>query len=274
MKWLGILSTIVVLVVVGFLIQRNQSTLKGVSSYRIYYGRMDQTVLEQMKKYDMIIVEALHFTPEMVEELHLAGVKVIGYISASEVGRWDDEIIEVMYEDDWLKKSGRVVMNSHNKLGDLQSVHYRSILAGTIEKRIRNLGMDGVFFDTVDSIDVLDIQDDQTAQAFGYIKLLEDVRLRWEDAILIQNRGFNYIYLLERGMIDALLWENFSEDLMDKKAYKERGQMLQRQRWLKNIRPMVLAYRDEADSKQLAEKKRWLFSYLPGQEGLTDWMLD
>jgi len=256
------------------MIYRGQSPLKNITNYRIYYGRVDDETLEGMKKYDMVVVEALRFDAAMVERLHQAGVMVIGYISVSEVGHWDDAILDVLGKSDFLYSDGKAVMNASNKLGDLKSIHYRTVLLNTIEKRIRSKGMDGIFFDTVDSIDVVDLEDKRLEQAYGYIKLIEDIRVKWEDAILIQNRGFRYTHLLERGMIDALLWENFSEDKMSEKVYQRWAVNFRRMRWFKNIRPMVLSYRNEAESKAYADKNNWLFSYLPGQAGLMDWKLE
>ncbi len=274
MKWIGPIIAGVLLLIIAVLVLRGQSPLKNISNYRIYYGRMDDNTLEEMKQYDMIVVEALRFDKSMVENLQSAGVKVIGYMSVSEVGHWDELIVEAMGEHDWLYENGKIVKRTKNQLGDLQSMHFRTLILETIEKRIRDLGMDGVFFDTLDSLDVLENDEIRTVQAKGYIELVDDLRLEWEDAILIQNRGIKHTYLLDRGMIDGLLWENFSDDIMHEKVYKEWAKQMDQLRRFKNIRPMVLAYRNESSSEHYAKSKNWLFSYLPGQEGLMDWNLE
>jgi len=267
-SWILIVSMILIFAV---LIIRGQSVLKNISSYRIYYGRMNDNILEDMKAYDMVVVEALRFDEKMVADLKASGVKVIGYISVSEVGSWDDAIIDKLNPEDYYHENGRVLMNRKNKLGDLNSLYFRSVLLKTIEERIVSKGMDGLFFDTLGSIDIIKDPDQRHEQALGYVELIEDIRLEWKDLILIQNRGFNYTYVLERGMIDGFLWENFNGDRINEKSYLARAKDLHRLRWIGKVRTLVLAYKNEESSKVAAVRNHWLFSYLNGQDGLMEW---
>lgn len=271
MKWLGGVAVLIVLIFVSIMIFRAKSPLDVVENYRIYYGRMNEAILEEMKAYDMVVVEALRFDKAMVNELHEAGVMVIGYISISEVGWWDEEIVSQLENDHYLREGGKQLTNGKNKLGDLSTLQYRTVLLNTIDSRIIGKGMDGLFFDTVDTFDIIENDELKLSQVKGYVHLIEDIRLAWKDTILIQNRGFNYVDHLERGMVNGLLWENFSEDLLNDRVYKERADKLWRMKWLKGIKPIVLSYKDEEGSRKSAVKHNWLFSFLSGQEGLTEW---
>lgn len=271
MKWFTVTIAVFLMALIGFILIRNQSPLQKVTNYKIYYGSMTPDILENMKKYDMVIVEALHFDEEMVATLKNAGVKVIGYISVSEVGWWDTEVIGEMERGQFISIGHKPLMNGKNMLGDLSTSHYRNILLKTIEDRIMQKGMDGIFFDTLDTVDIIEDESERFNQAMGYTKLIMDIRLKWTNIILIQNRGFHYTNYLERGMIDGLLWENFSADLMSQPRYKRRAMILNRLRWFANVRTLTLAYKDEEASRAVSRRNHWIFSYLDGQEGLMTW---
>lgn len=273
MRYIGWMIAGLSLAILIVLMIRGQSALKNISSYRIYYGDMNNQILEDMKKYDMVVVEALKFDEQMVSDLKASGVKVIGYISVSEVGSWDDAVIDNLMLADYYHENGHILTNRQNRLGDLSSVGFRSVLLKTIENRIVSKGMDGVFFDTVETLDIISNEGERHLQALGYVELIEDIRLEWKNLILIQNRGFNYTYVLERGMIDAFLWENFNGDRIHEKLYMTRAKDLHRLRWIGKVRTMVLAYRNEDASRGAALRNHWIFSYLNGQDGLMEWDL-
>ncbi len=270
MKMKGLLVVLIMLgVILYFFLYR--SPLSKVDTYRIYYGPMDEAVLDKMKAYDMVIVEALHFDPEMVKRLQEANVKVIGYISVAEIGSWDAEILGEIQSSDYLYQAGAQVINGSNPLGDLTKARYRDLLLHIVDKRIMALGMDGVFFDTLDSINLLEAGQARINQALGYYDLVSEIRKKWPDTLLIQNRGFEYVELMDRGMIDAVLWENFSGERVGESSYLKRIKMLKTVYFTKNIRTMILAYKDEGVSREASLKRGWLFSFLDGQEALTDW---
>jgi len=271
MKWFAVSMMFFLVVLIGLVLIRNQSPLQKVTNYKIYYGDMTSDILEDMKKYDMVIVEAMHFDESMVETLKDAGVKVIGYISVSEVGWWDTEIIQEMDRNQYITSGHKPLMNGKNMLGDLATTHFRNVLLRMIEERIMQKGMDGIFFDTLDTVDIIKDESERFNQAMGYTKLIMDIRLKWNNIILIQNRGFHYTNYLERGMIDGLLWENFSAELMNEPRYKQRAMVLNRLRWFANVRTLALAYKDEEASRAVARRNHWIYSYLDGQEGLMTW---
>lgn len=73
-------------------------------------------------------------------------------------------------------------------------------------------------------------------------------------------------------MIDGILWENFSEDLLNERVYRVRMRDLNRLRWLASVRTLALSYKDEKKaSKSASTRNQWIFSYLNGQEGLMEW---
>lgn len=271
MKWFTVSIAVFLVALIGLVLIRNQSPLQKVMHYKVYYGAVTPEIIENMKKYDMVIVEALHFDENMVISLKESGVKVIGYISVSEVGWWDTDMIQEMDRGQYVTNGHKPLMNGKNMLGDLSTAHYRNVLLTTIEERIMQKGMDGIFFDTLDTLDIIEDEAERFNQAMGYTKLIMDIRLKWNNTILIQNRGFHYTNYLERGMIDGLLWENFSADLMNQPRYKRRAMVLNRLRWFANVRTLTLAYKDEEASRAVSRRNHWIFTFLDGQEGLMKW---
>ncbi len=266
-----ILIAILLILSVAMYFYFYSSPLQKIDSFRIYYGDVDEDILSKMKAYDMVVVEALFFDAAMVEELHDAGVTVIGYLSVSEVGSWDNELIDRLTAGDYLMASGLQMTNGKNQLGDLTETHFQEALIETLEERIMRLNMDGVFFDTLDSINLLEHETDRIQQALGYYEVISSIKDIWPKSILIQNRGFEYLPLLDRNMIDAILWENFSGNRVGETTYKARINILKEVYLTKNIRTMSLSYTDDVVSRKAAARRQWLFSYLDGQEGLTLW---
>ena len=125
--------------------------INNLNTFRIYYNKIDSKILSQMSNYDINIVEALFFNSSNVETIHSSNSKLIGYISLIEIGNWDSEIIELLNKNDYLldDNNNKILdLNGNNYLGNLSSSHFREVLLNTIQTRIVDKKMDGVFFDT------------------------------------------------------------------------------------------------------------------------------
>lgn len=58
-------------------------------SYMIYYGALDDDIIEKAKQYEIVIVPPQfgNITHEQVEEIQKGGTRVFGYISIGEDSR-------------------------------------------------------------------------------------------------------------------------------------------------------------------------------------------
>lgn len=78
------------------------------SSYMVYYGELDDTVIEAAKKYELVIVHPGfgNVTREQVQEIQAGGTKVFGYLSIGEDPRTVGMTPEQMLEDERLRGDG------------------------------------------------------------------------------------------------------------------------------------------------------------------------
>lgn len=239
----------------------HSNPLRTVDSYKIYYGEIDGKILAEMKKFDMVIVEALHFDKSDVERLkEKKKTKVIGYISLMEIGNWDNEIIASLNSADYLTIDGERVGNDEyqNFLGDISREHYRQTLLNTLENRILAKGMDGVFLDTADWLDQLD--DNKIVYeklVAGYEEFLKDVKLRFPEIIIIQNRGFSCFNKVGYKYIDGFLWEDFNIPLEENKVFEQRVNELKVLTKEHGIKIFSVSYENDAQNEAFAERMGW-----------------
>lgn len=81
-------------------------------SFRIYYDKIDPTILRGMASYDVNIVEASFFESKDVDFLHANQSQVIGYLSLVEIGYWDTHLINDLHEEDYLLDESNEKMKS------------------------------------------------------------------------------------------------------------------------------------------------------------------
>lgn len=121
---------------------------KPPKSFRIYYNKINPTILKEMPNYDINIVEASFFNAKDVELIHESSSKVVGYLSLVEIGYWDTPLVNDLLEGDYLRDESNEKLQSLSKtnyLGDLSSPHFRKVLFKHLETRILDKKMDGFF---------------------------------------------------------------------------------------------------------------------------------
>lgn len=119
---------------------------KPPKSFRIYYDKINPTILKEMLNYDINIVEASFFNSKDVEFIHESSSKVVGYLSLVEIGYWDTLLVNDLRDDDYLRNESNEKLQNlsqTNYLGDLSSSHFRKILFKHLESRILEKKMDG-----------------------------------------------------------------------------------------------------------------------------------
>lgn len=181
----------------------------NVDTYQIYYRTITDDILEDMKNFDMVIIEALQLEPGMVETLKASNTQVYGYISALEVATWDDALNEIVKEDDLLTLDGTVMMHGKNPIGDLRQPSFRSALLSIIGQRIAENHLDGLFIDSTSVMnDFFGDENIGPDLLKGYTSLLEEINVTYPELDILQNRGFAYLESVS-GLLDGVVWENF-----------------------------------------------------------------
>ena len=252
----------------------NKSSLEKVKKYRIYYRGIDDEIIKDMGKYDLLIVEALNFEKEDVRNIKKKkNTILIGYLSTIEIGHWDEEILEKMNEEDYMTFEGKRLYdkNFKNPLADISQEHYQKILFNTLEERILSKGMDGVFLDTVDWIDYYSTNEEIYKKLNkGYEEVLKKIRKKYPDIYIIQNRGFKSVFDFSSNYIDGFLWENLNVNEFDE-DYQETFKKLQEINSKNKFVIFSLSFEDERENNIFTKKLNWKHMYLEKDGRYTKW---
>lgn len=251
---------------------KNNNKLNKVENFKIYYGSINDSILDNIKKYEMIIVEASHFQKEDVDKIKIENSPIlIGYLSVLEVGNWDKEILEEMDTDNFLKVNGRRAFNEkyNNYIGDIGQEHFRKVLISTIEERIISKGFDGVFLDTADWINYYE-KDEKvyTNLLNGYEEFLKEVRGKFPNIYIIQNRGFGNLLEISSKYIDGVLWENFKLQSSNDETIRKQLIRLENK---KNISIFTVSFQKQSENKKLSEKLGWKYFELKNGGSFNKW---
>lgn len=177
---------------------RAGNRLGPIDDYIVYYGRGEADILQQ---FDLAIVQPDTLTAAELAAVQAAGTKVVAYLSVGEAegGRpWWPKV-----DLDWLLGRNE---NWGSLYVDAGQPGWQDLLLDTaIPTILQDMPFDGLFLDTLDTVDVYP----QTKA--GMVQLVERMRERYPDLILLQNRGFGL--LDETGpFIDAVMFESMSTD--------------------------------------------------------------
>ena len=189
--------------------ERNGLTAEGkkvdwldVSSFCCYYGAYD----EKMTNYDVAICESRSLGSEGIQKLNEAGVWTICYITIGEDDSLNtaDGLGEGGYASYYIYENGSPKMNTNwnSYFVDAGSPVWQEIII----ERARNIlamGADGLFLDTVDSVDV------DAATAGGMVSLIKRLHEEFPDAKLVANRGFTVLDYVAK-YIQGIMFESFN----------------------------------------------------------------
>jgi len=159
------------------------SATTHAGSTAFYYGALPP--VEQLSRFNRVVVEAENVTPDERKSLLRNGVEVIAYVSLGEVNRtrfWFDEV-----KESW-KRGENTAWNS--VIVDLQNLEWHRYL---LEKRLTplwNQGYQGFFLDTLDSYMRLFSAEAQAQQRRGLVTLIAEIYRRFPGVKLVLNRGF------------------------------------------------------------------------------------
>jgi uncharacterized protein (TIGR01370 family) len=244
----------------------SHNPLITINSYACYYG--DASAMAKLKTYDLVIIDANSLGgAKRIAELKEAGVIVIAYLTIGE------EDTKSTTGKDWYlyDKKGKPLKN-----GDWSSYYVDARNATWQTKILKdaqvllNMGADGIFLDTIDTVDLA------PETKVGMVELVGRLRLTYPNALLVANRGFSVLDEIAP-FIDGVLFEDFSSyyNFSTKKYTAWKGSDLEWTRvkaeWLKKLgaandfRILTLDYvATDTDSSIPTYKARSLsFGFLP-----------
>ncbi|OLN23561.1 hypothetical protein BTO30_03815 [Domibacillus antri] len=234
--------------------------LHDVKSFHIFYGTPDEEKLTELSGQDAAVIESLAFSEQDVAYLKENGVKLFGYVSLMQLENWNEELKERIAESDYAESGGnRIYIKEWDTyVMDLREPNYRDALLWKVEKYVTQRGLDGVFFDTVDDLDYYFRDEPAVEQAMrnGYAALLDELKKRHPDLIVIQNRGFETYETLSRSYVDGVLWEGFdAQDIKESEWAQKWLKYFKKEQRLGRVR--VLTVVTDEKSRQLSEKNKF-----------------
>ncbi len=189
-----------------------RARIKAIKNYIVYYGKGKADVLAA---YDLVIVQPDTLTSDELAALKQKGVLTVAYLSIGEV-----EPTRPWYND------GRVdfkwILGRNPNWGsyyiDAREPGWQKLMI-TLTAEYLPKGFDGVFLDTVDTVDVY------SDTKSGMIGLIQALRQTYPDNLLVQNRGFSVLDQVA-STIDAVMFEDLSTSYdFAKKAYLFTGDL-------------------------------------------------
>ncbi len=248
-------------------------------SFRIYYDKINSSIINDMKNYDINIVEASFFTKEDVNIIHYNNSKVIGYLSLIEIGSWDSTLNQKLKDNDFLKDSNNkrlMNLSENNYLGDLSSSNFKSALLDILKTRIIDKNMDGVFFDTLDWIDYYKNDTAIYNQLItGYKDFIKEVKNLYPKLMIIQNRSFTSYNDFSKKYVDGLLWENFNSPYIeDDKTDIKLLKTIKRNSFLYKTNIFVLSFINEDINRELSKKLKWNFLFSQMENRYSNWNVE
>ncbi|CAH0118396.1 MULTISPECIES: endo alpha-1,4 polygalactosaminidase [unclassified Paenibacillus] len=172
-----------------------KNKLSGVQTYTVYYG---EDKIEEMKRFDLAILETASQTEERIRDLTKSGTIALGYIS---IGEADPETWYYPFVDKkWMLGDNT---NWNSQFIDVRHQGWHDLVLNKMIPRIAGYGVQGLFLDTVDTVDV------EPGMKDAMTDLIREIREAYPDLILVMNRGLT---IMDEAIpyIDGLMFESFS----------------------------------------------------------------
>ncbi|MBY6036660.1 endo alpha-1,4 polygalactosaminidase [Fictibacillus nanhaiensis] len=237
--------------------------LKNISSYKIYYDSPTPHILQQMKKYDLVIIEPTLYSIDQITTIKQAGTIVFGYINTMEADNWNTSFVQKLDKSDYYYKNGKKVYleqwDAH--LMNLTSSHYQSLLQNEIKEQVVSKKLDGVFFDTVGDIDdyFMNQPAELKAQRDGLVSLMKQVKTQYPNLSFIQNWGFDTLKVATLPYVDGVMWESFHKNIVKNDQWsQDRIQDLNKLQRKKDIAILTVSSKQHQSSSKYAASKGFL----------------
>ena len=166
--------------------------------YACYYG-MGRLV--QLAAYNLVILQAAHYTPPEIASLEAAGTRTFAYLSLGEAFGSEAEGPWQILDPD----TGRPMVNLKWGTGlvDCRSLLWQDHVLEELVPRLLGVGFSGLFLDTVD------VQDRVADTRPGVEQLMRRIRAAYPETGLLVNRGFTVLETV-REVADGVVFEAFT----------------------------------------------------------------
>ena len=194
--WLGIVASVLALGAVGAFAWSRlapKGRLDGVQSYAVYYGNnLEYTA--HLGDYDLGIVQPNTLSIPALKKLVSSGKRLVAYIT---VGESDGPSLGLPKE--WVLGTNE---NWGSKFVDANQIGWQDrVLERATD--IMSFGFSGFFLDTLDTVDLF------PKTKLGMIRIVERLREKFPNAVIVQNRGFAVLPETQK-LIDAVMFEDYS----------------------------------------------------------------
>lgn len=175
---------------------------RRVKTYACYYGPADTAGLSV---FDMAIIEPRQFTKKEISDLSRTTI-VIGYVSIGELG--PERAKELEGKGRWYldkENNGKPDRNPNwgSYYADPASDTWRTYVLAEIASVITDMGCQGIFMDTLDTIGKY------PEATLPMARLIKEIRKSFPGIYLVANRGFELVPHLS-DTIDAVMFESFT----------------------------------------------------------------
>jgi uncharacterized protein (TIGR01370 family) len=173
-----------------------RTCLRQIESYVVYYG---EGRAEDLARYDLAIIQPETLTESEITNLHEQGTLLVAYLSVGEVEPYRTWMEDGRMEQDWILGENTIWGSFYI---DANQRGWQDLMIELMGESLEH-GYDGVFLDTVDTVDAF------PDTIPGMIALIEGLREAYPDALLVQNRGFTIVEDTAP-FVDAVMFEDVS----------------------------------------------------------------
>lgn len=216
-----------------------------METYVAYYGGSNR--LDDLMKFDLVIIDADNYTAEEVNYLKSKGVVVLVYQSLGTIENW--RWYWKFIQKEWIlaplnEWEGEWYINPCYK-------GWRDLLLNSILPRIIKKGFDGFLFDNIDIVD----EYPETVECV--IKLIKDIRKAYPDKVIVLNNPLTIISSIHE-YIDGIMQEdvfltyNWNKNRYVVESFNKSTSLIEKLKYWKNkgLKILILDY---TDSQALAK---------------------
>lgn len=185
-----------------------------IRNFTVYYGFGQ---MEKLKGFDAVILEPKGHKKEEITALKQAGAFVLAYYSVVELPYYHENFESL--KTDVLQMNGKPVINKSfdTYYMNLKGVVWKTYLQDHAHSLLQDQGYDGLFLDTAGDLEDPVLNDDViTEQIRAYMEMLQSIRERFPQCILVQNNGIEHVAVFSKKYLNGICWENPSFDQRDK----------------------------------------------------------
>lgn len=248
--------------------------LSDIERFNVFYNNISSDILADMiENYQLLILDPFHTTAEQIEELQEVGVMLYGYMSVAHIGKWDENLLDKLEDEDYLKIGGKQITYGDEPIGDIRQEHYQKVLLETIEERLLSKGFDGVFIDTTEYYEQPAIVFDKgTRESLitSTVDFFSMLKESYPEVSIFQNRGFE---ILDRGAkryIDAILYEDYDAQDTEQKYLRAKNKINESISDF-GVQCFAISSLNNDSQRIAATKMGWKFMYLDAEDNYIKW---